>query len=193
MSIVREKIVSIASGLVNQIGGGQGPDGKLKGWDLLKKIFEEAAPGLISQWTPNRVAALQQGMWIIAGQDDKGNKDGGTYNETYGIMWCGVFATWVLQQAGLQVNWVNQQIMGPPSEIIRIYSATQDDRDKLIPGDIGVLTHRQHHFIVIGWKPKSKRVDTVEGNVGVQSIQQKTQMINDSTIYSIYKPRGYGF
>lgn len=88
--------------------------------------------------------------------------------------WCGIFACSVARNAGLsRLRWTlySGQILGPDVTKVWGYSGIQ-------PGDIAIIPHASHHFIVTGtWTtdedPNSspQSLLTVEGNTSGQRIK----------------------
>ncbi|MDM0113018.1 peptidoglycan-binding domain-containing protein [Variovorax sp. J22R133] len=131
------------------------------GWKRLKQYFDEGVDG----WTEQK--------W-----KDKATFDGVRIPgrripqpPTSGVSWCGIFATWVARQAGVQTKWK----MGiGPSGLKPTFSRNCQ------PGDIAVMAEQVHHFIVAG--PIGDTIITVNGNSDNQAILVKPRPLS-SVIY----------
>ncbi len=118
------------------------------GWRQLKNYFDVA----IANWSPQ--------VWKIPGYLDGVQIPGKRVPQpgTSGIQWCGIFATWVLIQAGMKVRW----ILGPGLTLKPTYG------NDAHPGDVCLKKgSTRHHFIVI---TDSDPMLTVNGNSDFQSI-----------------------
>jgi hypothetical protein len=103
--------------------------------------------------------------------------------------WCGIFACSVARNAGLdRIRWTlrNGEILGPDDQIKKVWG-----NSGIQPGDIAVIPHASHHFIVTGtWSAdedpnSSPQFLTVEGNTSGQRI--KSSKRNPSEITAYYK------
>ena len=110
----------------------------------------------------------------------------------HGIHWCGIFATWVLRQAGIRAIWgidpENNWQYGiknwpkRPDTFIEgsiLADRTVETREDVRPGDVCVIPENSHHFIV-------ERVDNgfiyaIAGNSAYQQIMRE--------MYPIHKVR----
>ena len=77
--------------------------------------------------------------------------------------WCGILATCILRRAGLLVKW------GPAKNGWGIVDSSPTQQVKIErgyagiePGDVGVIEHHIHHFVVT--KVGNKYIDSVDGN-----------------------------
>jgi len=82
--------------------------------------------------------------------------------------WCGLFACWVLKQAlmerGKYVTW-RYKIVDSTNRLVQLVDAEGGDEGKGIrPGDVGVIRHRIHHFVVEEAFPDSELLVTISGN-----------------------------
>jgi hypothetical protein len=83
--------------------------------------------------------------------------------------WCGLFSCWVLKQAGVQVKWgINQfnsyGIVNLGSSQVELVDASTDKGKGIRPGDVGVIKHRIHHFIVEYAYENCEALVTIDGN-----------------------------
>jgi len=83
--------------------------------------------------------------------------------------WCGIFSCWVLRQAGLQVTWgINQfnsyGIVALCPGQIELVDAKKEKGKGIMPGDIGVIEHRIHHFVVEYAYMNEEVMTTISGN-----------------------------
>ena len=182
MNVYCPRIVNIASQYVGKVGV---IGNEMQGADHLIKFLTEAGKNIV-MWTPQRRKAIEQGMWLLA------TKDGGTTNENEPgrISWCGVFACWVLKQAGLNVEWRNSQIqINDPKQMKSIFPVNPADLKAIGRGDVCVINTagktNYHHFIVNRWGDPN--LETIEGNVSVprQGVVAKTRLLKD--VIRIYR------
>jgi peptidoglycan hydrolase-like protein with peptidoglycan-binding domain len=100
-----------------------------------------------------------------------GQLPGGAWN---GVQWCGIFATWVLVQAGLKVEWVN--IKG-----ITEKASGQVKRDfggkGIQPGDVCVIARASHHFIIT--EVNGNSLKTIAGNSHFQEVASEVHTVNE--------------
>lgn len=93
--------------------------------------------------------------------------------------WCGTFALWAIQQAGLAQGWT--WMIGPktPGFLYRL-RITKDPK----PGDIAYFTKNQHHAVVTG--VTGTHVDLVNGNgTGGRVTVSTAPRSNVAAFYSI--------
>lgn len=102
--------------------------------------------------------------------------------------WCGIFACSVAANAGLNVKWtlVSGQIIGTPVKKIWGNSGMQ-------PGDIAVIAHYNHHFIIIDVyssesDSNTQLVSTVEGNTSGQLIRENVRNASEIVAYYQIQP-----
>ncbi len=167
---VAEKTLSIAQGEVGSVDPMKaGTEGKYHGWKHLQDIFEKT-----TGWRPTDA-------------EMSSNKPGGK-------SWCGIFATHVLQEAGVNVKWDLtkgkmvgdvQQIMAPSFRDYRTYKAERQAFEASVkPGDVITLNNgTNHHAIVTSVNPDGT-VNTIDGNK--PHIGQGTWKLADVTSY--YRP-----
>ena len=147
---------------------------ELNGYKVLQQIFHEAGPRKYSMVLGGeRIAdrldeVIRQGFWIrkqpLPPYDTVSRL--GTSTESSGIAWCGIFAAWVLKKSGVQASWEGK-VAGPGVQELgqHIPGISSTWRDTLEVGDIGVVTAKQHHCIIVLTFPDSDRIFTVEGNI----------------------------
>jgi peptidoglycan hydrolase-like protein with peptidoglycan-binding domain len=172
-SSLRQRIIEIAnamatpapgkvSDLVTAVEPGTGRTVRA-GWPYLKSFFDDAVSG----WQPthwNDKATLD-GVKIPGKRIPQPGRSG--------ISWCGIFATWVLIQAGMQVKWV----LGKGIVPLQIKYARDPQ-----PGDVAVLTGEEiHHCIVTA--NDGKTLQTVNGNSDNQSILIKPVPVSRVAYY----------
>ncbi|HEV3117693.1 MAG TPA: hypothetical protein VGY58_11600 [Gemmataceae bacterium] len=199
MSLLRDRIANLAQSYVGTVGvyrylpqqhlseaaladaGSDDDDDpyavdNLRGADLLMRMINEAGKNLIF-WTPERENAIRAGKWLYvhplpkqpiatADEDQPGKFD-----------WCGIFATWIWQKAGLDVHWEredgaihgNSSLFGFGGPAARFLQPGYIQK-----GDVCVMNkpgkNNRHHYIVID--ADSPTLSTVEGNRSIprQSI-----------------------
>lgn len=133
------------------------------GWRQLQRYFDEGVDG----WTPNHWKDPQ----TLAGVQIPGKRV--PQQGTTGVSWCGIFATWVLQQAGLPVKWR-----------VGVGVTTLEKRsDKLIQvGDVAVMQgDKVHHCIPVAINGTT--MTTVNGNSDNQSILIKQHSLSNLWYY----------
>jgi hypothetical protein len=172
-----------------------------RGVDHLLDMYQTAAPRMFpsapAPWSPavkNAVrSVLAQGMWIKAKATSLNPSELGTYQPAEAIHWCGIFATWVLRRAGLQVEWRSRQLSGSPAVIRAINlraltpSADAQERSTIMTGDVCAMGANNHHFVVIDGVPGKTRLLTIEGNVRNQEVLRREQSKTDTAIHTVYK------
>lgn len=131
------------------------------GWKRLKQYFDEGVEGWTEQKWKDK--ATYDGVRIPGARVPQPGRSG--------VSWCGIFATWVVQQAGVQTQWRNG--VGPTG-LKPIFS--RDCR----PGDIAVIAKDVHHFIVAS--PTADQIITINGNSDNQSILVKPRPLS-SVVY----------
>ncbi|MEZ5365717.1 MAG: hypothetical protein R2748_26150 [Bryobacterales bacterium] len=158
LSPLRQKIIAIAQqqampppGKVSDLVTMKDPaTGKVmrKGWQQLQRFFDEAVSG----WTPNHWKDPK----ILAGVQIPGRRI--PQPGTSGVSWCGIFATWVLIEAGMKVKWGLGKGINLPIKGDQNFRA----------GDVCIKKgDRVHHFIPI---TDGDPMQTVNGNSDNQSI-----------------------
>jgi hypothetical protein len=83
--------------------------------------------------------------------------------------WCGLFACWVLMEAGLNVRWgINQRgdfgIINTLGNQVELVDNRIDHGKRLRAGDVGILGAGSHHCIVDIIYEKREQLITIEGN-----------------------------
>jgi hypothetical protein len=115
-----------------------------------------------------------------------------------GVHWCGIFACWVLKQAGFEVRWGNSTRKGAkhgirngllldrgePSQPTRgmvFKDEGPDKRENIKPGDICVIAAQSHHLIILK-PPTDGNLETIAGNADYQSIMKETRYNVDDVV-----------
>lgn len=178
---LREMIVSEARKHVLRVSDkpGLAINGKRRGADLLRKIFDEACERP-PKWTPTTLQALASpGQWLHV------NGSGGTTDSKKAVHWCGIFATFVLRRVGIPVKWrygVGIIPTGPQSKYVhkaRSWIASEGfDRDAFETGDVCVIPSSNHHFIVVD-ATKSATLRCIAGNGSYQQIEWQNHKRSD--------------
>jgi hypothetical protein len=83
--------------------------------------------------------------------------------------WCGLFSCWVLKQAQLNVKWgINQfgsfGIVPIGSGQVELVDSKRERGKGIMPGDICVIEHRIHHFVVEYAYQNDELMVTISGN-----------------------------
>jgi hypothetical protein len=126
------------------------------GWKQLKAFVDDTIDGWTAQhWKDSRNwKGVRLPGVFMPGAIYKG--------EQLGFSWCGVFATWVYRQAGIETKWI---IGGGPTKL-KHYSSKEIS--SLKPGDIGHIQKQNHHFIILS--VKDGKIRSINGNSDAQSI-----------------------
>jgi hypothetical protein len=80
--------------------------------------------------------------------------------------WCGVFACYILRQAGVKARWtlLTGKIVG--DGVTKL-----PGHRNIVPGDIAIINSGDHHFIVTDIDYASNTLQSVDGNAGWQYIR----------------------
>lgn len=83
--------------------------------------------------------------------------------------WCGLFSCWVLKKAGLNVKWgINQfgsyGIVPLSGGQIELVDSKKEHGKNIMPGDVCVIEHRIHHFVVEYAYQNEELMVTISGN-----------------------------
>lgn len=128
------------------------------GWRQLQRYFDEGVDG----WTRDK----WKDPATLAGVQIPGKRV--PQQGTSGVSWCGIFATWVLQQAGLDVKWR----VG-----VGITTLEKRSDKSLQVGDVAVMKgDKVHHCIPIAISGTT--MTTVNGNSDNQSILIKQHSLD---------------
>jgi hypothetical protein len=110
--------------------------------------------------------------------------------------WCGIFATAVLRDAGVDCHWTlfggKVKGKGVSGALPHSYPARPTSQE-LRPGDIAIIRRSQHHFIVTDVDYANNQVYCVEGNTSGQIIRRAVRAISYSgtqsqeSIYAFYR------
>jgi hypothetical protein len=162
--------------------------------DIVALANEWVNPGFYYKPTPDElVSFFADAKTEQAPSWDEANKslvtlDGGYYVGGQVKHWCGVFACSVARNAGLGgLRWTlySGEILGHEVKKVWGYSGIQ-------PGDIAIIPHASHHFIVTGtWTVDEDPCSspqfllTVEGNTSGQRI--KSSKRDPSQVVAYYK------
>jgi hypothetical protein len=99
---------------------------------------------------------------------DTGVKVGGQVKH-----WCGIFACYVIRQAGLSaVRWT---LYGGKMLNIEYRNGNKN----MAPGDVAIIVSGNHHFIVTDIDYSSNSMSTVEGNTSGQYIRARTRKTSE--------------
>jgi hypothetical protein len=168
----RRAIIAAALGEVGAVSDIGGQHGFKKGWEHLKRYFDEG-----SDWGPDCFAmgkAVKDGIQL-AGRNPPGGE------------WCGIFASWCCVQAGVDVRW--KFGIGP-----RPLSAKYDVKN-IAPGDIGVIPRFVHHFVIAA--RNGDTLTCVNGNSTNHGITVSTRHVSELCYYyqpipEVWVPAGTG-
>lgn len=138
-----------------------------KGWKNLQKFFDDTVvPWDAGQW---KVRANLDGIRLPGKRVPQPPQDG--------VMWCGIFGTWVWRQAGKSTQWKTG--LGPTNATL--VNGNKDIR----VGDICVQTGKGiHHFVAVA--VDGDTIQGVNGNAEYQSILLRP-MARSSVAY-YYRP-----
>ncbi len=171
MTSIRQKIVEIAKREAMPAPLGKvsdsktDADGNREGWRILKDYFEKACKWNDTHWVQGsgKIRLDGESEWrtikFIDGIKKPKYRVPQGQSKPTGISWCGIFATWCLIQAGLNVQWINGHgIVG--SKVKRV-GGNKDFRE----GDIVVMQGKEvHHAIVSELYEEANYMQTVNGN-----------------------------
>ncbi len=150
-----------------------------KGWCRLKEYFDKAMIWPVSpqNWPRGYLEGVKKpGHWLSR----EGTKS--TTNQKKAIHWCGIFATWVLNQASPgrlgHVRWFYGRINQPPTP----------GPINPGPGDILILKGDGSHHCIVTALISENEMETVNGNSDYQSILVKPVRKQDiAAYYSVAK------
>lgn len=91
-----------------------------------------------------------------------------------GLHWCGIFATWVLRQAGVQVKWINIKGITEQSSG---QVAKEFGGKSIQPGDVCVIAKNSHHFIITDVTGNSLK--TIAGNSFFQEVAHEDHSVSE--------------
>jgi len=114
--------------------------------------------------------------------------------------WCGIFGTYSFKLAGVNASWSLNT--GKPSGAIQKfeawgpqfqgYKSFKESRkafeSSIRPGDMAVIPHLSHHFIVLSVDPTSGKMETVDGNQEYGQILPISKH-NISEVVAYYTPK----
>ncbi len=160
---VGETIVTAAQSQIGKIDYGQQipsleKPNKLEpyGWQHLGTIYQEGAN---KQWNQSELLK----SWR------PGNTD-----------WCGIFATYSYQLAGVNTTW-SWGVGLTGSSVKKFWPYDQAFKNSrsafeasIRPGDIAAISAKQHHFIVVSTEPASGAMHTVDGNQELGRIKARS-------------------
>lgn len=209
MSSLRNKIIEVAIAEATPQPYGKVSDmvkdaeGNRAGWRTLKAYFDEAIldwseahwketgkikPAGESEWreitfldgvkkpnyrVPQAIYEKSGGKWAKTGYRDSG------------VSWCGIFATWVLKKANLNVYWSSATgITG--SHVKQIFA-----NEGYQPGDVLIFRgETNHHAIFVAENHRiyggDGSLDTINGNSSFQSIERHSRYL-PSQIQGYYR------
>jgi hypothetical protein len=152
--------------------------------DLLLDIHEV----VLGRKLPEKAAAdLRRGWWLrkipIQDPEHPYTVKSKTKEE---MNWCGMFATYVLINAGFQVKWNRAIVSLSPYELTHLYPGPGKPLPAPRVGDIAVSKGSGQHYMIIVGPPDSpsgeppKVFRTVEGNMGnPHPVRHFTHMMAD--------------
>lgn len=190
MSLIGNKIVEIAKREALPLPYGKVSDfptdaeGNRAGWRVLKEYFEQACNWNEMHWKQyGKIRVGGEGDWkqisFLDGIKKPKMRVPQGESKPSGVSWCGIFATWVLIQAGLNVRWiVGQGIVG--SKVKRI-----GGNKGVTEGDIVVMQGEEvHHCIVSKLPTQANYMETVNGNSSFdQRIETHSRFLSEKVWY----------
>jgi hypothetical protein len=147
-----------------------------------------ALGGSIVEITPLEGVKYQNLRPPLNGKDSQGRWNG--------VHWCGIFACWVLKQAGFDVRWASGQKVptskagirngildsdeptGPTRGLV-FKDTTMKLQKNIKPGDVCVIPKNAHHFIILEPPTPQGNLLTLAGNSDWQRVQEETHKLND--------------
>jgi hypothetical protein len=160
--------------------------------DIVALANEWVDPGFYYKPTPDElISFFTDANTEQAPSPDEANRslatlDVGCYVGGHVKHWCGIFACSVARNAGLdRLKWTlfSGKILGPDVKKVWGYSGIQ-------PGDIAIIPHASHHFIVTGTSSEDEDPNsspqsllTVEGNTSGQRIRSSKRNLSEIVAY----------
>jgi peptidoglycan hydrolase-like protein with peptidoglycan-binding domain len=153
----------------------RGEDGKVKGWQQLQSVFEQT-----TGWKPSDAECQH----VIPGS---GLKPGGK-------SWCGIWATHIFQEAGVNVKWdlTKGKMVGDVTQTLapRFTSPAQYKAERqafeqsVKPGDVITVNGASNHHAIVTQVNPDGTVETMDGNK--PQVGPGHQKLSDVT--SFYRP-----
>ncbi|HEX3695774.1 MAG TPA: hypothetical protein VH374_10325 [Polyangia bacterium] len=95
---------------------------------------------------------------------------GGVKVQGHAKQWCGIFATCVLRECGLDASWTLMGGKMRPSSDVKLVWGNQG----MQPGDVALIASASHHFIVVDVDYNKNTIHSVDGNQAWQTIKELT-------------------
>jgi hypothetical protein len=161
---------------------GRAPGAPRKGGDILKNYFDKATRGAINWTARGKIKPMGKGDWIEITNLE------GVMKSTYripqgeskpsGTSWCGIFATYILQQAGLPVYWQMGTGLCTRNQRLPVFT----DLSLLSQGDVVVMKGDEvHHAIYLN--DVGNKLHVVEGNTNNQRVIESTRWNRSDIAY----------
>jgi len=206
LSPIRKSIVNIAIKYAGKIGG---PPGSIKGVDYMMDMYRQtiSGPSSLKSALGNPVLFAQikegtrQGLWIS--KQYRPHKQGyykymvGINEQSKGISWCGIFAAWILKQAGLNVSWYAQGDKGLKFNVTKIErillgSGSKSACKGIQAGDVCVTNtfdNNQHHVLVVSASTDKDVIKVVEGNIAAaqRHVVRQSDSFRKSQFHTWYR------
>ncbi len=206
LSPIRSAIVAKARSYAGKIGG---LPGSVQGVDHMMTMYRETVSGPSSLLTALSNPTVfdqmregrKQGLWIS--KQRRPEKPGyyrfkGDISEqSKGISWCGIFAAWVLKQAGMNVSWLARGDCGFQLDARKIErnllgTGANPARDKIQAGDVCVLNtagNNRYHVIIVDASPGRDPVSVVEGNIAaaLRHVVRESAHFRKSQFHTWYR------
>lgn len=158
---LRPLVLVLAQQHMGKVDFGQMINGRPKGIDFIKEVFEFAASTRLTDanFRTNGTGAWAPTPWV------------GQHHHVKS--WCGIFAVYCYRKAGIPVRW--DLGVGGPVGPIRLRTFRHDFAALLKPGDIGCVGTNTHHFLIetIHGSGPLPRLTTIDGNTEQGRIQRR--------------------
>ena len=178
--IARKALAEAAPDPVSDMGKPSGT--ARKGGDILKNYYDKATNGAINWTAKGKIIPLGDTEW-----KEITNLDG-VMKSCYripqgpskpgGTSWCGIFATYVLQQAKLPVYWQMGQGIRTRNHRLPVFT----DLSLLSKGDVVVMKGNEVHHVVY-LEDVGNKIRVVEGNTMYQRVIESTRWSRNDISY----------
>ncbi|MBI5260022.1 MAG: peptidoglycan-binding protein [Burkholderiales bacterium] len=160
---LRPLVLLIAQQHMGKVDFGQLVNGRPKGIDFVKEVFDFAA-GVKLTDANFREGGTSAGNWIATPW---------VGNTAHVKSWCGIFAIYCYRKAGIPVHWDIGK--GGPVGPLRMRTFSPGFASKLKPGDIGSVRTKSHHFLIesINSQGPLPPLTTIDGNTDFGRIQRR--------------------
>lgn len=160
---LRPLVLLIAQRHTGQVDFGQMVNGRPRGIDFVKEVFDFAAN---IQLSDANFRDKGTGSWIATPW---------VGNTSHLKSWCGIFAIYCYRKAGIPVRWDIGR--GGPVGPIKLRTFSPGFAASLKPGDIGCVREQNHHFLIetINGGGPLPPLTSIDGNTLYGRIQRRNK------------------